>query len=44
MYGCECFSFLLGVMEAWLLSGGIMMYDVSQKPAAMDVYQGKTTL
>ena len=37
-------AFLLGVIGAYLLSGGIMLYQESYKPTAMDVYQGKTTL
>jgi len=37
-------AFCLGVMGAYILSGGIMMYQESCKPTAMDVYKGKTTL
>lgn len=37
-------ALFLGVMGAYILSGGIMMYQESCKPTAMDVYQGKTTL
>ena len=37
-------AFFLGVMGAYILSGGIMMYQESCKPTAMDVYKGKTTL
>ena len=37
-------AFLLGVIGAYLLSGGLIMYQESNKPTAMDVYQGKTTL
>ena len=37
-------AFCLGVMGAYILSGGIMMYQESCIPKAMDVYQGKTTL
>lgn len=37
-------DFLLGVMGAFILSGGMMMLQESYKPTAMDVYQGKTTL
>lgn len=37
-------AFLLGVIGAYFLSGGIMMYQESYKPTAMDVYQEKTTL
>ncbi len=29
---------------AWLSSGFIMMFGTNNKPKAMDVYQGKTTL
>ena len=38
------FAFFFGVIGAYILSGGIMMYQESCKPTAMDVYQGKTTL
>lgn len=37
-------AFFLGVVGAYIISGGIMMYDESNKPTAMEVYQGKTTL
>lgn len=37
-------AFSCGVIGAYFLSGGIMMYDESRKPTAMDVYKGKTTL
>ena len=37
-------DFFLGVMGAYILSGGIMMHQESCKPTAMDVYEGKTTL
>ena len=37
-------AFLLGIIGAYILSGGIMMYQESYKPTAMDVYKGKTTL
>ena len=37
-------AFFLGVIGAYILSGGIMMHQESCKPTAMDVYQGKTTL
>ena len=37
-------AFFLGVIGAYILSGGIMMHQNSCKPTAMDVYQGKTTL
>lgn len=37
-------GFLSCVMGAYILSGGILMYQESCKPTAMDVYQGKTTL
>lgn len=37
-------DFLLGVIGAYLLSGGIMMHTENDKPSAMDVYKGKTTL
>ena len=37
-------AFFLGVMGAYILSGGIMMHQESYKPTAMDVYKGKTTL
>lgn len=37
-------AFFLCVMGAYILSGGIMMYQESCKPTAMDVYKGKTTL
>lgn len=37
-------AFVCGVIGAYFLSGGIMMYDESHKPTAMDVYRGKTTL
>lgn len=37
-------AFFLGMMGAYMLSGGIMMYQESCKPTAMDVYEGKTTL
>ena len=37
-------AFFCGVIGAYLLSGGLMMYQESCKPTAMDVYQGKTTL
>lgn len=37
-------AFFLCVMGAYILSGGIMMYQERCKPTAMDVYQGKTTL
>lgn len=41
-------DFFLGVVGAYLISG-VIMYDninreLSRKPTAMDVYQGKTTL
>lgn len=42
--GASGFAFFLGVIEAYLLSGGIMMHQESYKPTAMDVYKGKTTL
>lgn len=37
-------DFLLGVMGAYILSSGIVMYLESLKPTAMDVYKEKTTL
>lgn len=37
-------AFFLGVIGAYILSGGIMMGQESCKPTAMDVYQGKTTI
>ena len=37
-------AFFFAVIGAYLLSGGIMMYQESFKPTAMDVYKGKTTL
>lgn len=41
-------AFILGIIGAYLLSGGVMLHemlhDQSCKPTAMDVYQGKTTL
>jgi membrane-bound ClpP family serine protease len=37
-------AFLLGVLGAYLLSGGLMMLQGSREPTAMDVYKGKTTL
>jgi hypothetical protein len=37
-------AFILGLIGAYLLSGGIMLYGQRDKPTAMDVYQGKTTL
>ena len=37
-------GFLLGVIGAYILSGGIMMHQESCKPTAMDVYKGNTTL
>ena len=37
-------AFFLGAVGAYLLSGGIMMYQESWKPTAIDVYKGKTTL
>jgi membrane-bound ClpP family serine protease len=37
-------AFFWGVVGAYLLSSGIMIYGESGKPTAMDVYQGKTTL
>ena len=37
-------AFFLGIIGAYILSGGIMMYQESCKPTAMDVYKGKTTL
>jgi len=37
-------AFLLGVIGAYLISGGIMIYEESCKPTAMDVYKKKTTL
>ena len=37
-------AFFLGVMGAYILSGGIMMHQESYKPTAIDVYKGKTTL
>ena len=40
----ENISFLLGILGAWLMSGAIMNMDMNNKPSAMDVYQGKTTL
>lgn len=40
----NAWAFLLGILGAYLLSGGIMMFQESHKPTAMDVYKGKTTL
>ena len=40
----EGFGFFLGAIGAYILSGGVMMLQESNKPTAMDVYQGKTTL
>ena len=37
-------AFFLCFIGTYILSGGIMMYQESCKPTAMDVYQGKTTL
>ncbi len=37
-------DFCFGAIGAYILSGGIMMYQESFKPTAMDVYQNKTTL
>ena len=37
-------DFIFGVLGAYVLSGGVMMYDEGNKPTAMDVYQNKTTL
>ena len=37
-------AFFLSVIGAYLLSGGIMMYQESCKPTAIDVYKNKTTL
>ena len=37
-------AFCLGALGAYILSGGLMMYQESCKPTAMDVYKGKTTL
>lgn len=37
-------AFFFGVMRAYIMSGGIIMYQESRKPTAMDVYQGKTTV
>jgi len=37
-------AFFLGVVGAYILSRGIMMYQESYIPTAMDVYKGKTTL
>ena len=37
-------AFFLGTIGAYILSGGIIMYQESCKPTAMDVYKGKTTL
>lgn len=42
--GKSGYDFLYGVIGAYFVSGGIMMYQESCKPTAMDVYQGKTTL
>ena len=42
--GKSGFDFLYGVVGAYLVSGGIMMYQESCKPTAMDVYKGRTTL
>jgi membrane-bound ClpP family serine protease len=42
--GLKGWDFLFGVIGAYMLSGGIMMYEESHKPTAIDVYQGKTTL
>ena len=41
MYGL---AFFLAVSGSYFFSGGMMMYEESHKPTAMDVYQGKTTL
>lgn len=40
----EGFAFYLGAIGAYVLSGGLFMYEEGRKPTAMDVYQGKTTL
>jgi membrane-bound ClpP family serine protease len=40
----DAFSFFSGITGAWLLSGAILMMQENNKPSAMDVYQGKTTL
>ena len=37
-------AFFLGIIGAYILSGGIIMYQESCKPTAIDVYKGKTTL
>lgn len=37
-------GFLLGIIGAYILSGGMLMYYESFEPTAMDVYQNKTTL
>lgn len=42
--GASGWGFFWGTMGAYILSGGIMMYQESHKPTAMDVYKGKTTL
>ena len=40
----DVFSFCSGITGAYLLSGAILMMQENNKPSAMDVYQGKTTL
>lgn len=37
-------AFFFGTMGTYLLSGGILMYQESFEPTAIDVYKGKTTL
>ena len=37
-------AFFFGVIGAYILSGGMLMYQESFKPTAMDVYKGKTTI
>lgn len=37
-------AFFCATIGAYILSGGLMLYQESHKPTAIDVYQGKTTL
>jgi len=42
--GASGLAFFCGLVGSYIISGGIIMYQESRKPTAMDVYQGKTTL
>ncbi len=37
-------AFIFGVIGAYIVSGAVIMLSGGEKPTAMDVYQGKTTL